>query len=128
MFVFPRHKKWNIFSIDIFYNVSLFCVFFVCARVIRRIIFHISERKRGFAFTRERSREQNEREVSFLIFFFCLFFIFFLFLFLLLTRPYVGRKRDGERDMRVFRSIWSHYRYRVSGTNFCYSRINWSTD
>lgn len=24
----------------------------------------------------------------------------------LLTRPYVGRKRDGERDIKVFRSIF----------------------
>lgn len=43
-----------------------------------------------FAFTRERSRKQNEE--SFLIY----------------TRSYVGRKRDGERDIKVFRLIWSH--------------------
>lgn len=48
--------------------------------------FHGAEVRR-FAFTRERSREQNEGSS-----------IFFSF-----TRPYVGRKRDGERDIKVFR-------------------------
>lgn len=31
---------------------------------------------------------------------------------------YVGRKRDGEREIKASLLIWSHYRYRITGTNY----------
>lgn len=57
------------------------------SRTILQNIFHVSERKCDVLLSLASDRANRMREVLF-------------------TRPYVGRKRDGERDIKVFRLIF----------------------
>lgn len=73
----------------------IFSIIYICINVLSFTkphyilpnIFHVSERKCGVLLSLASDRANRMREVLF-------------------TRPYVGRKRDGERDIKVFRLIF----------------------
>lgn len=77
-----RCKKWNIFSIILIYFHM--CVTFYSAEYIPRFS---KRRVLRFFFSLASDHANRMREISF-------------------TRPYiVGRKRDGERDIKVSRNL-----------------------
>lgn len=74
-----RCKKWNIFLIILY---TFICVTLYSAEYIPRF-----SKRKVFFFSLASDRANRMREVSF-------------------TRPYiVGRKRDGERDIKVSRNL-----------------------
>lgn len=82
----PSHKKKRG---GIYFRIILIYFHVTHALTPQKCVPRFGAEVRHFAFTRERSREQNEGSF--------LFFSSFFF-----TRPHVGRKRDGERDIKVF--------------------------
>lgn len=71
-----------------FFNYIYVLIYFHSrSRTILSNIFRISERKCDVLLSLASDRANRMREVPF-------------------TRPYVGRKRDGERDIKVFRVIF----------------------